>query len=71
MARAEEPVNADDGHQLRLAVVGLRSGRLRYVTERGALLERDGQPHPQYLPPPGTPGLAEFFEALSPEFRSS
>jgi NTE family protein len=35
---------ATSGHRLRVAVVGLNSGRLRYVTENGELLERDGQP---------------------------
>lgn len=35
---------ADRGNRLRLATVALDSGRLRYVTERGALIERDGTP---------------------------
>jgi NTE family protein len=32
------------GGKLRLALVGLQQGRLRYVTETGAVLERDGSP---------------------------
>lgn len=35
---------AAGGGKLRLAVVALDSGRLRYVTETGLLLERDGTP---------------------------
>jgi predicted acylesterase/phospholipase RssA len=32
------------GHRLRLGMVGLESGRLRWVTETGQVLERDGSP---------------------------
>jgi NTE family protein len=35
---------ADRGGQLRMTVVNLHSGDLRYVTERGDVLERDGRP---------------------------
>jgi hypothetical protein len=34
---------ADAGGRLRMTVVSLHSGLLRYVTERGAVLERDGR----------------------------
>ena len=35
---------AAKGGRLRISVVGLTCGRLRYVTETGAVLERDGSP---------------------------
>ena len=37
---------ATSGITLRVAVVGLESGELRYVTETGALVDRDNQPVP-------------------------
>ena len=33
----------NQGNKLRLAIVGLESGKLRYVTESGQILERNGQ----------------------------
>ena len=48
-ARAQAQINpaaiaawAAAGNRLRMATVGLASGRLRYVTETGAIVERDG-----------------------------
>lgn len=51
------------GGRLRLTMVGLDSGRLRYVTESGAVLERDGTP---VLVPDAMPAAcAASAEALS------
>lgn len=37
---------AAQGHKLRLAMVSLETGRLRYATETGAVIERNGKPVP-------------------------
>lgn len=43
---------ATSGVTLRIAVVGLESGELRYVTETGGLVDRDNVPLPSAVPVP-------------------
>jgi NTE family protein len=61
------------GGRLRLAVVGLDSGTLRYVTETGAVLERDNATPVDDLTPPGLAPqcqpIADRIEELSAERR--
>ena len=61
---------AQAGGRLRLAVVGLDSGALRYVTETGAVLERDNATPVVDLTPPGLapecrPILADLNELIA------
>jgi NTE family protein len=46
---------AATGNRLRMASVGLASGRLRYVTESGAIVERDGETLAYDTEPPKAP----------------
>jgi predicted acylesterase/phospholipase RssA len=53
---------ADSGGKLRLASVALESGRLRFVTERGNVIERDGTPVMDFGKP--SPECSAFASAL-------
>jgi predicted acylesterase/phospholipase RssA len=61
------------GGKLRLATVGLESGRVRYVTETGELLERDNRTVPAGLPfvdDPVCQGFLDQYNALGAQFAA-
>jgi NTE family protein len=61
---------AQTGKKLRLATVGLESGRLRYVTETGQLVERDNTPVVIKVPAPQCRAIADAIVTLEQEVRS-
>jgi NTE family protein len=64
---------AKSGGRLRMASVALESGVLRYISETGALLERDGTPvtAPAALPAPECQALADQLEQLEAQVRDA
>jgi hypothetical protein len=64
---------AKAGGRLRMASVALESGVLRYVSETGALLERDGTPvtAPAALPVPECQALTDQLEQLEAQVRDA
>jgi NTE family protein len=63
---------AKAGGRLRMATVALESGVLRYVTETGALLERDGTPLTAPAgPAPQCQALADKLDDLEAEVRDA
>lgn len=62
---------AAQGGKLRLAMVSLDSGKLRYVTETGAMIERDGTPVSDTASvAPACAGVAAELETLLAEITS-
>jgi NTE family protein len=55
---------SQQGGRLRLAMVCLENGRLRYVTERGQLLERDGSAVRVTVPSSACQGIIDEIESL-------